>query len=73
MTRWAGAMVLGGATLAALIATPRLIRGQAPTQPPSGAPGIQMMDPRRDTGQSIAPVYEGGAQPGRYRACISAT
>jgi hypothetical protein len=59
MTRWARTMVLGGATIAILSATPRLIRGQAPTQPPSGAPGIQMMDPRRDTGQTVAPVYEG--------------
>jgi len=37
----------------------RLIHGQAPAQTPSGAPGIQMMDPRRDTGQTVAPVFEG--------------
>jgi hypothetical protein len=44
--------------LLVLAATP-VIHGQAPAQTPGGAPGIQMMDPRRDTGQTIAPVFEG--------------
>jgi hypothetical protein len=33
------------------------LRGQTPAQ--SGRPGTQLMDPRRDTGQSVAPVFEG--------------
>jgi hypothetical protein len=37
----------------------RVLAAQAPAQPPVGAPGMQMMDPRRDTGQTVAPVFEG--------------
>jgi hypothetical protein len=33
------------------------VHGQAQVQP--GRPGMQLMDPRRDTGQSVAPVFEG--------------
>jgi hypothetical protein len=33
------------------------LHGQTPGQ--SGRPGMQLMDPRRDSGQSVAPVFEG--------------
>lgn len=46
-------------TMVLVTSSSRLIHAQAPPQTSSGAPGIQMMDPRRDTGQTIAPVFEG--------------
>ena len=59
MTRSARTVVLGIVVTLGMATASRLTHGQAPGQTPNGAPGIQMMDPRRDTGQTVAPVFEG--------------